>query len=81
MIRCTWAVCLKCAFPSQIPEPLIQWIWSGSQESACVFLPGDARVAGLKMMLLSNTAFQADSGELPSVVWSERKLFRTSAKG
>ena len=46
-----------------------------------MFLPGDARVAGLKMMLLSNTAFRADSGELPSVVWSERKVLRTSAKG
>ena len=46
-----------------------------------MFLPGDARVAGLKMMLLSNTAFRADSGGLPSVVWSERKVLSTSAKG
>ena len=46
-----------------------------------MFLPGYARVADLEMMLFSNTAFQADSGELPSVVWSERKVLGTSEKG
>lgn len=40
-----------CIFPAKSLETLIQWVWSGSQESARVSVPEDASVPGLKTTL------------------------------